>query len=86
MNDSKTTYVIGWMATFMAVVMYISFIDLIRLNLSGHKGSVIQPAATVMNCVLWIAYAVSKPKKDWPIIVANVPGVLLGTIAFITAF
>lgn len=86
MGDSKKTYVIGWMATIMAIIMYISFIDLIRLNLSGHKGSVIQPAATVMNCLLWIAYAVSKPKKDWPIIVANLPGVGLGAAAFLTAF
>ena len=86
MNYSKTTHTIGWMATGMAVIMYISFIDLIRLNLSGHKGSKILPAIAIVNCILWIAYAVSKPKRDWPIIVANVPGVFLGAIAFVTAF
>ena len=69
----------------MAVIMYFSYIDMIRLNLEGQKGSLIQPATAVVNCILWIVYGVSKPKNDWPIIVANIPGVILGAAAFYTA-
>ena len=65
--------------------MYLSYIDQIRLNLSGEKGSVIQPAATVANCTLWLAYGALRERRDWPIMLANAPGILLGAIALITA-
>lgn len=65
--------------------MYVSYIDSIRLSLSGQKGSVIQPSVTIINCLFWMLYGFLKSKKDWPIIVANIPGVILGTIALITA-
>jgi uncharacterized protein with PQ loop repeat len=76
---------IGWMATTMAIIMFVSYIDQIRLNLSGQKGSVIQPAATIVNCIFWTAYGFLKEKCDWPIIVANIPGIVLGIVALITA-
>lgn len=43
---------LGWVATVSAVLMYISYVSQIRLNLAGHKGAVIQPLATVVNCSL----------------------------------
>ena len=65
--------------------MYMSYLDQIRLNLAGQKGSIIQPIATMINCALWAGYGFVKPKRDWPIIVANAPGVVLGTAALVTA-
>ena len=76
---------IGWMATVTAIIMFVSYIDQIRFNLNGQKGSVIQPAATVINCSFWTVYGVLKEKRDWPIIVANLPGIILGAAAFLTA-
>lgn len=84
--SEKTVNMIGWIATGTAVIMYFSFIDQIRLNLSGQKGSLIQPATAVLNCFFWILYGWLKQKRDWPIIIANSPGVILGAIAFITAY
>lgn len=77
--------VLGWIATVTAVLMYVSYISQIQLNLAGHKGSLIQPLATVLNCSLWVAYGLMKPVRDWPVALANAPGVLLGAITFTTA-
>ena len=84
MNDRAIT-ILGWIATVTAIVMYLSYIDQIRLNLSGDKGSVIQPIATIVNCTLRSAYGFLKAKRDWPIVCANSPGVVLGAIALLTA-
>lgn len=34
---------------------------------------------------MWTLYGLLKPQKDWPIVIANVPGIVLGLITFITA-
>jgi len=83
----KKTYVnyIGWFASVMAILMYVSYIDQIQLNLKGDKGSVLQPLAATVNCIAWTLYGFLKEKKDWPIIICNVPGIVLGGVAFYTA-
>ncbi len=81
----KTINTIGWFASSMAVAMYVSYIDQIRLNLAGTQGSILLPLLTVVNCTSWVVYGSLKPKKDWPIIVCNAPGVLLGVVTAITA-
>jgi len=65
--------------------MFVSYIDQIRLNISGQPGSVVLPIITTINCLAWFSYGFFKSKKDWPIIVANVPGIILGIITAITA-
>ncbi|MGE5453106.1 MAG: SemiSWEET family transporter [Acidobacteriota bacterium] len=77
---------LGWAASATAVAMYVSYVDQIRLNLDGHKGSLLQPAATVLNCLLWTGYGLFRPQRDWPIVLANLPGIVLGLAALITAF
>lgn len=81
----KTVNKIGWFASLMAIAMYFSYIDQIRLNLSGQTGSMILPIITSVNCTAWTLYGSLKVKKDWPLIVCNVPGILLGIITAITA-
>ncbi len=84
MNE-KIVNRIGWVASFMAIAMYFSYIDQIMLNISGQTGSVILPIVTTINCTAWILYGSFKSKKDWPIIVCNIPGVVLGIITAVTA-
>ena len=67
------------------MIMYLSYISQIQLNLAGHKGSTIQPFATAVNCSLWVAYGLLRRVRDWPIVLANAPGVLLGAVTFATA-
>jgi uncharacterized protein with PQ loop repeat len=76
---------LGWIATATAVIMYVSYISQIQLNLAGHKGSAVQPLATMLNCSLWVAYGLLKRVRDWPVALANAPGVILGAITFATA-
>ncbi|MFA5086330.1 MAG: SemiSWEET family transporter [Candidatus Paceibacterota bacterium] len=84
MNE-KNVDKIGWIASFLAILMYFSYIDQIRLNISGQTGSVILPVITTVNCTFWVLYGSLKSKKDWPLIVCNIPGVVLGIITAITA-
>ena len=44
-----------------------------------------QRLATVLNCSLWVAYALLKRVRDWPVALANAPGVVLGAITFAMA-
>lgn len=76
---------IGWVASLMAMAMYVSYIDQIFLNLQGHCGSVVLPIVTTINCCTWVLYGWFKPKKDWPIISCNLLGIILGIITAITA-
>ncbi len=83
--DQKMVNRIGWVASVMAIIMFSSFLDQIRLNLSGRPGSVILPIAAAVNGFCWVAYGALKEKTDWPIVVCNSLGFFLGTATAITA-
>ena len=86
MNQEKFLLILGWVATATAMAMYISYIPQISSNLAGHKGDWLQPMVAGINCVLWVGYGALRKKKDWPIIIANFPGVVFGFLASFTAF
>ncbi|OCG26994.1 hypothetical protein A9G11_00290 [Gilliamella sp. wkB108] len=65
--------------------MYVSYIPQIIDNLQGFKSNPTQPLAAAINCSLWVSYGLLREKKDWPIAIANSPGVIFGLIAFFTA-
>jgi len=56
----KQMKTLGWIATFMSVMMYISYIPQIMNNLAGQKGNFIQPAVAAINCSLWVYYGLFK--------------------------
>ena len=85
MNQEKFLSILGWVATATAMAMYISYIPQIGSNLSGHKSDWLQPLVAGINCVLWVGYGAVRKKKDWPIIIANSPGIVCGFLAFATA-
>lgn len=78
--------IIGRIASALSVLMYVSYITQIGNNLAGHPGTPWQPLCAFFNCTMWTLYGFLKPKKDMPIIVANIPGIILGLITFITSF
>lgn len=81
----KVVTIIGRIASALSVIMYVSYVAQIANNLDGHPGTPWQPLAAFFNCTMWTLYGWMKPpKKDWPIIVANVPGIFLAVITVIT--
>ena len=84
--NQKTLKIMGWIATCTAMLMYISYFPQIMNNLNGHKSGFLQPMVAAINCILWVSYGFFQKKKDWPIVVANIPGGVFGTIAALTAF
>lgn len=81
----KTFRVLGIIATIASLGMYVSYIPQIIDNLHGFKSNPTQPLAAAINCTLWVCYGLLQEKKDWPIAIANSPGVFFGLIAFFTA-
>ncbi|MBF1611281.1 MAG: hypothetical protein HXO37_03910, partial [Prevotella sp.] len=45
----------------------------------------IQPFMAGVNCTLWVAYGLFKEKRDWPLAIANTPGIIFGFVAAFTA-
>nr|WP_314277609.1 SemiSWEET family transporter [uncultured Peptostreptococcus sp.] len=83
--SQKTLKVMSWIATCTAMLMYISYFPQIMNNIHGNKTGFLQPMVAAINCILWISYGFFQEKKDWPIIVSNIPGVVFGVIAAITS-
>ena len=85
MKKNKIVNRIGWFASAMGVCMFFSFIDQIRLNVSGQPGSVILPLAVMINCTAWTTYGSLKARKDWPIICSNGLGIVVAAVTAATA-
>ena len=83
--SEKQKKIVGWIATFISIMMYVSYIPQILDNLEGHKGNFIQPAVAALNCCLWCYYGFFKEERDIPIVAANIPGIILGIITALTA-
>ena len=84
MNE-KIVKALGSVAAVAAIVMYVSYIPQIIGNLHGNRGDYIQPLAAAINCILWVGYGLLKKERDWPIAIANFPGVIFVLMAFLTA-
>lgn len=84
MNE-KIVKALGSVAAVAAIIMYVSYIPQIIGNLHGNRGDYIQPLAAAINCILWVGYGLLKKERDWPIAIANFPGVVFGLMAFLTA-
>lgn len=82
----KAANVVGSIATVIGLLLWLTLVDQIRLNLNGQKGSVILSIAIVGNCVAWVGYGLLKNPRDWKIVIANFPGIVLGIVAAYTAF
>ena len=83
--DNKFVKKLGWIATCTSMLMYISYISQISGNLHGHKGDFIQPFVAGINCSLWVLYGFLGEKRDWPLVIANTPGIIFGFTAAFTA-
>ena len=81
----KQSKIFGYLGSALSILMYVSYIPQIMGNLSGHKTSFVQHLVAAINCTIWVIYGLFKKNKDFPIIFANLPGIVFGLIATITA-
>ena len=84
--SEKNLKMLGWLGTFLSVMMYVSYVPQIMGNLDGNITFFLQPLAATINCIIWASYGLLKEKKDYPLAVANLPGIIFGLLATITAF
>lgn len=84
-KNNKLHSYIGWIASIMATIMFLSYIDQIRLNIIGKKGSIFLPITTSINCIMWLMYAYTKEQKDNPLIICNLVGIVLSIATIVTA-
>lgn len=83
--SEKHVRILGMIASAASISMYVSYLPQILGNLEGHKNDWFQPLVASINCVLWLSYAYLKTPRDWPLVMANIPGIILGIIASVTA-
>lgn len=88
MEDKEKTFIIwlGRIASVIAILMYVTYIAQIQKNLSGVKGTPIQPFVAGVNCTIWSIYAFFKRDRDWFVFWANFPGIFFSFATFATSF
>ena len=84
-RSKNKMHIIGGIASALSICMYVSYIPQIIGNLSGHQGDYIQPSVAFINCTMWVVYGFFREKRDWPIILANLPEIIFGLTAALTA-
>lgn len=77
--------IVGVIASGLSICMYVSYIPQIMGNLSGHQGDWIQPFVAFINCTMWVGYGFFREHREWPLVLANLPGIIFGLTAAITA-
>ena len=85
MNE-RNLKILGSIGTMLSVIMYVSYVPQIIGNLNGNKTFFLQPLAAAINCTIWTSYGLLKEKRDYPLAAANLPGIIFGLLATITAF
>lgn len=85
-DQHRVITIIGSIASVLSLVMYVSYIFQIMANLAGHPGEFWQPLAAFFNCVFWSIYGFGSKPRQWPIVIANVPGIFLTIATVITTF
>lgn len=61
--NPKIFKILGWIATFTAMLMYVSYFPQIINNIHGHKSSFLQPTVAAINCILWVSYGFFSKEK-----------------------
>jgi len=80
----KNEKIIGSIASFLAIIMFISLVEVFNSNIQGKSDIFIQPLATSLNGFFWSLYAYGR--KDWFLLAPNLLALLLGIVTAISAF
>ena len=80
----KNEKIIGMIASTLAVIMFISLIEVFISNIQGKSNILVQPVATAFNGFFWSLYAYGR--RDWFLLVPNMLALFLGAITAISVF
>jgi hypothetical protein len=80
-NNEK---IIGTIASGLAIIMFVSLVEIFLSNLRGDSHIYIQPIATAFNGFFWSLYAYAKNDKF--LLAPNILACVLGVITAISAF
>jgi hypothetical protein len=80
----KNEKVIGSIASVLAIIMFVSLVEVLLSNLSGNSNIWFQPLATTINGFFWALYAYGR--KDWFLLIPNILACVLGIVTTISAF
>jgi len=83
--SEKQMKILGWVATFMSVMMYVSYFPQIMNNLAGQKGILSSRSLQQSTVAFGSTTACSKKERDIPLAAANAPGIVFGLVTAITA-
>ena len=73
---------IGTIASALAIIMFVSLIEVLISNLSGKSNIFIQPLATAFNGFFWSLYAYGR--RDWFLFGPNVLACALGALTAVS--
>lgn len=74
---------IGTIASALAIIMFVSLIEVFISNIQGKSDIFIQPLATAFNGFFWSLYAYGR--KDWFLFGPNVLACVLGAATALSA-
>jgi len=74
----KNEKIIGTIASILAIIMFVSLLEILQSNLRGDSHIFIQPIATAFNGFFWSLYAYGR--KDYFLLVPNVLACVLGAL------
>ncbi|PLX21013.1 hypothetical protein C0584_04485 [Candidatus Parcubacteria bacterium] len=80
----KKEKVIGSIASFLAIVMFVALIEVFMSNLRGDSRIIIQPLATAFNGFFWSLYAYGR--KDYFLLVPNLLALILGALTVVSVY
>jgi hypothetical protein len=80
----KNEKIIGSIASALAVIMFISLIEVFISNMQGKSDIFVQPIATAFNGLFWSMYAYGR--KDWFLLIPNILACVLGAVTAVSAF
>jgi hypothetical protein len=80
----KNEKIIGSIASVLAVIMFVSLIEVLLSNIKGNSNIFIQPLATAFNGFFWSLYAYGR--KDWFLLIPNILACILGAITAVSVF
>lgn len=77
------TKLFGTLGAAMAVLMFVALLEVLMSNYRGDSAIWVQPLATLINCLCWLAYGVGR--HDWFVITPQLFGIVLAFATLLTA-